>query len=124
MLSTGERGMVAQARAEAELCTRGYRIAERNFRCPVGEVDLVVYDHDELVFVEVRSRADVDTGRAEETVRPDKQARIARVAQFYLSFRQPQFDSCRFDVVAINGNEIDVFVDAFRPRDWLAGASY
>src|SRR5688500_4234519 len=97
--STTARGMAAQARAEARLASRGYAITERNFRWCGGELDLIAYDGDELVFVEVRSRAEGDCGRAEDTVGPAKQAQLARCAHAYLELRRPAFDGCRFDVV-------------------------
>jgi putative endonuclease len=118
--STSDRGMMAQRRAESALVQRGYRIVERNFRCSVGEIDLVAFEGNDLVFVEVRSRADTECGRAEETVGTGKQRRIARVADVYLSLRRPEFDGCRFDVVGINGDDVEIFVDAFRSRDPLA----
>ena len=51
-------GSAAERRAESALIARGYRVVERNYRARVGELDLVAYDGDVLVFVEVRSRAD------------------------------------------------------------------
>ncbi len=101
----------------AELRRRGYRIVERNFRCRLGEIDIVARDGDALVFVEVRSRADGTRGSAEESVNPAKQRRIARVATAYLTARRPEFDACRFDVVGITGDRVTVLVDAFRLGD-------
>ena len=115
--STTARGQRAEQRAVVELRRRGYRIVERNFRCRLGEIDVVARDGDALVFVEVRSRADGQRGSAEETVNPAKQRRIARVAAAYLAARQPEFDSCRFDVVGITGERVTVLVDAFRIGD-------
>jgi putative endonuclease len=121
--STVARGMTAQRVAERALQARGCVVTERNFRCVVGEIDLIAYDGDELVFVEVRSRGEAGCGRAEDTVGEAKQRRIARVADLYLSARRPVFASCRFDVVGVNADEVEVFVDAFRPRDPLAPRS-
>ena len=111
---TTDKGRTAEARAARFLTARGYRIVDRNVRSPLGELDLVAYDGDDLVFVEVRSRADDSTGRAEETVGPGKQRQLVRVATAYLVDRAPRCDTCRFDVVAITGDEIDLFRDAFR----------
>lgn len=88
---------------------------ERNFTCRVGEIDVVGRDGDDLVFVEVRSRKDGSTGGAAMAVGPTKQRQIARVAEVYLSKRRPTFTTCRFDVVAITGGDIEWFRDAFRP---------
>lgn len=112
--STTERGQRAEQRAVEELERRGYQVVERNFRCPVGEIDIVARDGATLVFVEVRSRADDERGDALESVTPAKQRQVARAARAYLAARQPQFDDCRFDVVGITGERIAVVIDAFR----------
>ena len=112
--STSARGKESEDRAAAELERRGYLIVERNYRCKLGEIDIVARDGKALVFVEVRSRADGSCGSAAETVTPAKQKRIARVAAAYLDSRQPELDECRFDVVGITGDELIIITDAFR----------
>jgi putative endonuclease len=105
---------VAEDRAAALLCDRGYAIVERNYRCRVGEIDVIARDGDTLAFVEVRSRADGDHGSALATVGPAKQRRIARVAAHYLAARRPTARACRFDVVGITGDDVVLVKDAFR----------
>ena len=117
-LHTTAKGRSAEDRAEAFLRQRGYEIVERNARSAVGEIDLIAIEGGDLVFVEVRSRADASSGGAEETVGAEKQRRVVRAAASYLAERSPRFDTCRFDVVAITGDEIVLFQDAFR----LSGA--
>ncbi len=118
-LHTTAKGRSAEERAAAFLRERGYEIVERNARSAVGEIDLVALEGGDLVFVEVRSRADDSSGGAEETVGAEKQRRIARAAASYLVERAPRFETCRFDVVAITGDEVVLFQDAFR----LSGAA-
>jgi putative endonuclease len=118
-LHTTAKGRSAEDRAERYLAARGYQIVERNARSTIGEIDLVAIEGGDLVFVEVRSRADDSTGGAEETVGPAKQRRVVRAAAAYLAERAPAFDTCRFDVVAVTGDDIALFQDAFR----LAGES-
>lgn len=113
--STCEKGRAAEERAALFLVERGYEILERNARSAVGELDLVAAEGGDLVFVEVRSRDDDDRGAAEETVGYAKQRQLARVAEAFLEERGWRPDSCRFDVIAINGDEIAVYRDAFRP---------
>lgn len=113
MHTTG-RGRLAEARAAAHLSSLGYAIVEQNYRCPVGELDLVAREGGDLVFVEVRSRADGEHGDASLAVGAAKQRRVARVAEYYLLDRRPSDETCRFDVVAITGEVIEVFRDAFR----------
>jgi putative endonuclease len=112
--STTAKGRSAEERAETFLRERGYEIVERNARSAFGEIDLVAREGGDLVFVEVRSRADDSTGGAEETVGAIKQRQVARAAAVYLSERAPAFETCRFDVVAITGDDIALFQDAFR----------
>jgi putative endonuclease len=114
MASTTDKGRGAEGRAAAHLASLGYQILERNARTAGGELDIVAREGGDLVFIEVRSRADDGCGPAEDTIGPAKRSRIARAAGAYLSERNPPRDSCRFDVVAINGDAITVYRDAFR----------
>lgn len=84
----------------------GLTLIESNFTCKGGEIDLVMRDGATLVFVEVRQRADRTHGGAAESITPAKQARLAIAAQVYLMrYRAPP--ACRFDVVAIDGAQLD-----------------
>jgi len=114
MDTTIERGATSEARAVDLLVRRGYRIVDRNFRCKVGELDIVARDRDVLVFVEVRSRTDGQHGHALEMVGHSKRRKVSRVAQSYIAIRRPRFDEARFDVVAITGNDIELVQDAWR----------
>ena len=100
-----------------ELRERGYLVVERNYRCKLGEIDIVARDGETLVFVEVRSRSDGERGSALETVTAAKQRRIARVAEHYLAARRPEFRECRFDVVGITAGDLELVRDAFRLGD-------
>ena len=113
--STTARGQRAEDRAAEFLSRRGYQIVERNWRSELGELDLIAIESGDLVFVEVRSRADGSSGGPEETVGRTKQRQLARAASAYLAERAPTFNTCRFDVVAITGDDIALFVNAFRP---------
>lgn len=112
--STSARGKQGEDRACEYLRALGYRVVERNFRCKLGELDIIARDGSTLVFTEVRSRAHSRHGTPLETVTGPKQRRIARVASYYLSIRRPGFEACRFDVVGITGDDIEHIKDAFR----------
>lgn len=112
--TTVERGASAEQRAAAALVADGYQLVEANYRCKVGELDLVARDGDVLVFVEVRSRADDDHGSAAAMVTPRKQRQVTRVAAAYLALRRPDYERCRFDVVAITGADVEIIRDAWR----------
>ena len=89
-------------------------ILEYNFRCKVGEIDLIAQDKNYIVFVEVKYRRDREQGWAAEAVGVRKQRKIMKVAQVYLlkKFRTIELP-CRFDVVSIDGDEISWYKDAF-----------
>ena len=89
---------------------RGLTAVEENFRCKGGEIDLIMRDGDTLVFVEVRQRADRAHGGAAASITPAKIRRLVRAAQFYL-LRFPVTPPCRFDVVAIDGDQFDWLQD-------------
>lgn len=107
----GHRG---EERAVRALEAAGYRIVERNVRLRIGELDIVAYDRDILVFIEVRSRADARFGGGLQAVPFHKQRQVARTAAAYLALRRPRFATCRFDVVAITGPDLQILRDAFR----------
>jgi putative endonuclease len=109
-----QRGASAESAAARLLVDAGYRIVERNFRCKAGELDIVARDGDVLVFVEVRSRSDDEHGTAAEMIQRTKQRRVIRVARCYLEAVAPDFDECRFDIVAITADESILLKDAFR----------
>jgi putative endonuclease len=113
-LTTIELGARNEAGAAAALEAAGYRVVERNFRCKAGELDIIARDGDILVFVEVRSRSDGAYGDAAFAVGPGKRQQVARIARAYLALRDPDFDQSRFDVVAITGDRVEIFKDAFR----------
>jgi len=92
-------GRKAEALAVEHLRKQGLRIEERNFRCRLGEIDLVARDGATLVFVEVRSRTTVQFGFPQESVGHRKQQRLRRIAQVYLQGRGEA--AVRFDVVSV-----------------------
>lgn len=112
--STIEVGATSEDRAVAHLVRQGYRIVERNYRCKLGELDIVARDGGVLVFVEVRSRRSAEYGSALEAVGWHKRRKVSRVAMAYLAHRKPRFDEARFDVVAITGTELVLIQDAWR----------
>jgi putative endonuclease len=96
-----KRGLAAEDLACQYLCQQGLRLIERNFRCRVGELDLIMEDGTDLVFVEVRSRHNNRYGTPAETITPVKRRRLVRTALFFL--QQRRLDApCRFDIIAIS----------------------
>ena len=98
-------GANGEDRALDYLQQQGLRLVERNFRCKMGEIDLIMRHDAVLVFIEVRARADDRHGGAAASITPAKQRRLIRTAQFYLQ-RLRTLPACRFDVIAIDGETL------------------
>ena len=96
---------------------RGYRLLARNWRCPIGEIDLVLARGPEVVFCEVKARRPSHLGGPYEAVTPTKQRKLRALAQAFCSSERPGGDRYRFDVasVSVSGSRTDVYVfeDAF-----------
>lgn len=107
-------GTIKEELAAAYLRLKGFRIIERNFRSREGEIDIIGYDEDYLVFVEVKYRADFEKGGALAAVDYRKQRKICRVAGFYLFLHKMSNNTkVRFDVLAIQGDDIIWLKNAF-----------
>ena len=98
-------GRAAEARACEYLRQQGLSLVEKNYQCRSGEIDLIMRDADTLVFVEVRFRRSALFGGAIASVGPSKQQRLWRTASTYLC-RFPKPPACRFDLVAIEGDDL------------------
>lgn len=91
---------------------QGLELVTRNFRCRTGEIDLVMRDDQQLVFVEVRFRKNRLFGSAAESVDRHKQARLVHCAEYFLQCSAALANlPCRFDVIALTatGNRDDMF---------------
>lgn len=100
----GERrrtGILGEDLACEALSRRGYRIVERGWRCPLGEVDVVAQDGPCWVFVEVKTRRGREAGAPEEALTPQKVLRLTELAQTYLAERALGPVDWRIDLVAI-----------------------
>jgi putative endonuclease len=98
-------GSAAEERALVYLRGHGLKLVARNWRCKLGELDLVMRDGDTLVIAEVRERRRDDYGTAAETVGPRKRARLVRATRLLLASRPELAERpLRFDVVALDGS--------------------
>ena len=95
----GDQG---EARARRYLEGKGYAFLAANWRCPSGELDLVMHDGEEIVFVEVKTRHGEGMGRAEEAITPAKGRRLLASAEWFLAESAESADAIwRVDLVAI-----------------------
>lgn len=107
-------GTAYEEKAVEYLTAKGYLIIKRNFRCRIGEIDIIAKQNDIVVFVEVKYRKTASFGYPEEAVSFSKQKIIRKVAEFFLAGEQLSLDTeCRFDVIAILGEEINHIENAF-----------
>lgn len=103
-----DNGACAERAAEQWLCGQGLSRVARNFRCRMGEIDLIMRDGEYLVFIEVRLRSRNDYGGAAASVTRAKQQRLIRAAQQFLALNARwQRAPCRFDVVAAQPDGAD-----------------
>ncbi len=110
-LSRIELAKLGEEHAAKLVASLGYRIVKRNFRFgKVGEIDIVAYDGECLVFIEVKARQDHSHGTPESSIDFRKQAQLKKVARMYYYVNAIQEAVCRFDVVAVDifGKKIDV----------------
>ena len=112
-----ELGRIAEDHAGRYLRSKGYRIVERNYRTPRGEIDIIAEHRKTLVFVEVKSRTSTEDFDPRDSVTPGKQHHIMLAAAAYLRNRDRV---TRFDVVEVaitpegRVEKIDVIEGAFQ----------
>ncbi len=98
------RGQSAERKAEKYLLGQGLKLLARNYQTKAGEIDLIMSDQGDWVFIEVRYKESSDWASSAESVTWQKQRKVIKAAKYYLS----QYDvlghqACRFDVIAMSG---------------------
>tara|TARA_R100000005_G_scaffold96472_1_gene83671 strand:- start:4452 stop:4811 length:360 start_codon:yes stop_codon:yes gene_type:complete len=94
--------------AASWLLAQGWQILQRNFRCKLGEIDIIALHHGQLVFVEVRARSNPRFSSAAASVDRRKQQKLLRAARFFLQCSTRwQNMPCRFDVLAFDPRQSD-----------------
>ena len=106
-------GDAQETRAGFELERLGYKVLQKNFRCRIGEIDIIALHKGYLVFIEVKYRKKAGSGYAAEAVTWKKQQVISRVADYYIRTHCRKIPSCRFDVAALDGEAFTVYENAF-----------
>ena len=113
-LSLGRWG---EKQASRYLRRRRFKIVERNYTCPLGEIDLIAKDGDCLVFIEIKTRRGKSFGYAKEAINARKRRQLSKVALAYMKANNCCDVKSRFDVVAITlshgKEEIEVIKNAF-----------
>jgi len=117
---TREIGQQAEQYACEYLENQGLKLLARNYRCALGEIDLIMRDEQNtVVFIEVRKRSHPHFATAIESVTHNKQRKIIKTATHYLQ-KQNWFDkvTCRFDIVGLSKDEVEWIKDAFSTEDF------
>ncbi|MDX9788382.1 MAG: YraN family protein [Desulfobacterales bacterium] len=96
----------------------GYKILARNYRTPIGEIDIVAKDKDTLVFAEVKTRRSDRYGSPKSAVTPTKQRKISMTALYYLKGTPAPHQKARFDVISVRNQatgtwDIEIIKNAF-----------
>ena len=101
-----QQGQKAEQLALQHLQKQGLQLIRQNFHSRQGELDLIMSQGENIVFIEVRQRSQISHGSALESISRQKQQRIIYTAHYYLQQHPKQANRpCRFDVVAIDGKE-------------------
>ena len=106
-------GANGETMAAAWYVARGYEVLDRNWRCDVGEIDLVLRKGPTLVVCEVKTRSSLDYGSPAEAVTPAKRVRLRRLAARWLAAHRAHAANVRFDVAAVLGDHVEVVVGAW-----------
>ncbi|MCD6320195.1 MAG: YraN family protein [Candidatus Desulfofervidaceae bacterium] len=108
-------GKEGERLAKEFLKTQGYKIVTTNYQNKLGEIDIIAWEKDTLVFVEVKTRRSGYFGLAKEAVDKHKQHQMIKVAMCYLKKLNKEELKARFDVVAIDleKNQIELIRNAF-----------
>jgi putative endonuclease len=116
-VATGAIGTDGEDAASDAYRRRGYRVVARNWRCGLGELDLVVERHGVLVFCEVKTRRESVFGGGYEAVTWKKRAKLRTLAEAFLQGSSARPRGIRFDVASVSmrggRSRVEVFEDAF-----------
>ena len=113
-MNNRKKGTEFEDMAAKYITEHGYNILERNYNGRFGEIDIIAKDGDTICFCEVKYRRDNGCGRALEAVGYSKQKKIISVARYYLmKHGLDEWTPCRFDVIAVDDDEVTVLKNAF-----------
>lgn len=118
-LSAYAKGVMGETAAENHLIAKGFSPIARRYRSPYGEIDLIMQNHDLLVFIEVKTRERGNLLSAQSAVTPAKQRRLISTARCFLNEHSEYAEyMIRFDVVTVAKDGIVHIADAFQGSEW------
>jgi len=101
MYEKHETGKIGEDIVAKYLEQIGYEILQRNFECKIGEIDIIAKDRDEIVFIEVKTRASALYGQPKDAVDRTKKKHIYRSAEFYIYIKHLENQPVRIDVIEV-----------------------
>jgi putative endonuclease len=118
-LPLGDRGEMA---ACGFLKEKGYEILEKNYKCKLGEIDVIARRDGRIAFIEIKTRTNAQFGMPQEAVVLKKQEKIFKISQWYLKEKKLEKAAVAFDVVAVlwaggQAPELRLITDAFEKQD-------
>ena len=118
-LTRQEIGRQAEEKACHYLQKQGLKLIRQNYTCFHGEIDLIMREKEDIVFIEVRYRSRTDYGHPAETINRNKQKKIIRTATHFLQKNECLYKVCsRFDVIAMQ------LIDNEWQMEWIKNAFY
>ena len=100
-MNNKELGKWGEQVAAKFLKKSGFVIIERNYRCRLGEIDLITSAKDKLIFIEVKTRSSSRYGLPGESVNAKKQSKYFQIATYYVNYKKLYSFELRFDVIEI-----------------------
>lgn len=107
-----DKGAEGEKKAAKFLEKNGYTILATNFRSKLGEIDIIAKKDNTTVFIEVKSRNENSYESAAGAVHPQKIRKLIKTANYWIALKGIEID-CRFDVIAINNNQLEHIENAF-----------
>ncbi|MGL5717588.1 MAG: YraN family protein, partial [Paraclostridium sp.] len=110
-----EKGQLGEQIATQYLIDNGAYIIEKNYNTKLGEVDIIAQINEEIVFVEVKARSNINYGYPSEAVNYKKQNKIINIAKYYILKNRLENSAIRFDVIEIylKNKKINHIINAF-----------
>ena len=113
-------GKLGEDLAFKKITRLGYECIVRNYRCPLGEIDLIARDNDSLVFIEIKTRKGKPLGVAKEAINARKQRQLSKVALAYMKANHCVDVKSRFDVVAVSLDQGEEHIEVLQNAFYLA----
>ncbi len=114
------RGQRAESQASEFLQVKGFRLLEKNYHSRYGEIDLIMQDKDDIVFVEVRARSSVEFGNALESITRSKMQKLVITAKHFLQMKKWLYTvNSRFDVVVIHPVDNKLQLEWIKNAFWM-----